>query len=167
MKIIFLDVDGVLNTSNNILKEYKNDNDTTSSRIHLDRDCVNNLKEIVDRTNAQLVLSSSWRKSGFYSTTLKNLEYQLNSNGMILLDCTPILWDATRGTEIKEWLKSKSKIYKIESYVILDDEEDMDDLIDHLVKTTYDDGLTHDLINIACDILNKKETTNDQISYIN
>lgn len=157
MKIIFLDVDGVLNTSNNILKEYKNGNDTTSSRIHLDIDCVNNLKKIVDRTNAQLVLSSSWRKGGFYSATIKNLEYQLNSNGMILLDCTPIMPNATRGTEIKEWLKSKSKIYKIDSYVILDDSEDMDDLINHLVKTTYDDGLTSDLISSTCDILNRRE----------
>ena len=51
-KVIFLDVDGVLN-SDEFLKRH------TQEIISIDY--VKILKEIVDRTNAALVLSSSWK----------------------------------------------------------------------------------------------------------
>lgn len=53
MNIVFLDVDGVLTYSN-----YKN-NETAN----IDIEKVRLLKEICDKSNAKVVISSSWRGS--------------------------------------------------------------------------------------------------------
>lgn len=47
MKIIFLDIDGVLNYEN--------------SKSKVEEEKVKLLKEIVDKTGAEIVLSSDWR----------------------------------------------------------------------------------------------------------
>lgn len=54
MKIIFLDVDGVLNSSTYINKE----------TYHIKQEKVRFLKNIVDHTGANIVLTSTW-KAGF------------------------------------------------------------------------------------------------------
>lgn len=51
MKIIFLDVYGVLVHANYSNKE----------NLHIDEEKVKILKEIVDKTDAKIVLSSTWK----------------------------------------------------------------------------------------------------------
>lgn len=51
-----------------------------------------------------------------------------------IIDTNPSL-SATQGKEIKKWLNDNNE--KINSYIILDDEDDMIDLRNHLVL--YDD----------------------------
>ena len=51
-KVIFLDVDGVLNSSRTLYES-----------ISLEDDLILNLKEIVNKTKAKIILSSSWRLS--------------------------------------------------------------------------------------------------------
>ena len=53
MKVIFLDVDGVLNT--------KYSKSRCGRFIGIDKDKVAQLKRIVDETDAEIVLSSTWR----------------------------------------------------------------------------------------------------------
>ena len=55
MKVIFLDVDGVLN-SQQLFEKCEDD-----QLISVDEDNIKNLKTIVDATGAMIVLSSSWR----------------------------------------------------------------------------------------------------------
>ena len=55
MKIIFLDVDGVLN-SQDLLERCGED-----KLVPIDEENIRCLKEIVDETGAEIVLSSSWR----------------------------------------------------------------------------------------------------------
>ena len=55
MKVIFLDVDGVLN-SQQLFEKCEDD-----QLISVDEDNIKNLKTIVDATGAKIVLSSSWR----------------------------------------------------------------------------------------------------------
>ena len=67
-KIIFLDVDGVLVTKRALLEEYEI---SDSSLIFgpddvfltpIERSCIKNLKEIIDKFNAKICISSTWRE---------------------------------------------------------------------------------------------------------
>lgn len=56
MRVIFLDFDGVLNSA-----VYDRTRDLTKN-TSIDETRLPLLKQIVDRTNAKIVLSTSWRK---------------------------------------------------------------------------------------------------------
>jgi len=66
MKVIFLDIDGVLAI------DYRHDDDYGS---RFDINCVNNLRKIIYATNAKIVCSSSWRKGGSKFPELNGLEF--------------------------------------------------------------------------------------------
>ena len=112
MKIIFLDIDGVLNTSTN--------GDDAFGDIY-NNSFVENLKILVDKTGAKIVCSSSWRH--MVRKIFEGRQYDLE-----IYDITPdfSLYEETRnqpnirGREIAYWLEGK----KIEKYVILDDRND-------------------------------------------
>jgi len=62
MKIIFLDFDGVMDTAyygHIIGKECRPSNDEFGTVF--DPNCVRNLKEIIDKTGAGIVVTSSWK----------------------------------------------------------------------------------------------------------
>ena len=91
MKIIFLDIDGVLNSENHGIEMYKQmkahelDENTYYHTWDLpDEDTLLPLKKIVDATGAKIVLSSSWR-------LLKGRREQLNKIFKISIDRT-IIW---------------------------------------------------------------------------
>lgn len=139
MRVIFLDVDGVLNSlrdrfSTELVSEY-----------HFDF-----LKELVDATDAKIVLSSSWR-IGFnaMSQPEKNLLAKLESWGLEIYDFTPIM-TGSRGDEIREWLA----INPVDSFVILDDESDMEEFREtNLVQTNMNVGLQESDVLKAIKIL--------------
>lgn len=128
MKVIFLDVDGVLN-SDDYFDKIENlniegiENDIDVEKIKL-------LKEAVKQTGAKVVLSSSWR----YTRKAKELRELLLNYG-IYVDATPFL-ENKRGIEIKEWIKSHNDI---EDFIILDDE----------IFDSYDEELMKKLIKIS------------------
>ena len=83
MKVIFLDIDGVLNPLFNIRRQHRLKRRTSSYYITLDKYCLNNLKRIVETTGAKIVVSSSWRIGGYEkSPAIKNLKKQLNEIGL-------------------------------------------------------------------------------------
>ena len=59
MKVIFLDIDGVLN-SDEYIDRAKN---SQGIERHIDIDKVKLLKKAIDETGAKTVLTSSWRNS--------------------------------------------------------------------------------------------------------
>lgn len=128
MKIIFLDVDGVLNSS---LDGY-------SIRLKTDYH-LELVKNIIEATEAKLVLSSSWRIGP--TKARNNLLKRLEEYGLQIMDSTPVLSGASsRGDEIRQWL-NESK-YEIESFVIIDDEDDMEEFIaKNMVQTNTAVGL--------------------------
>lgn len=140
MKIIFLDVDGVLNSQNYLL----NSNNKISNSINPKK--ITLLKKLVDETNSNIVVTSAWRLS-------KNFQI----HALKIQDETELI-RGKRGEEIKLYLQ---KHPNIDNFVILDDEifKDYDDyLLKHLVKTSfYIDGLTKEHIEQAKIILNKKD----------
>lgn len=106
--LIFLDVDGVLNS-------YK-----TGGRYALKRKCLQRLSKIVEETNCQIVLSSTWRKDEY---ALKRLRRVLKYRGITISSVTPDL-GKHRGLEISVWLKENSYDGK---YAIIDDDSDMEE----------------------------------------
>lgn len=111
MKVIFLDIDGVLNF-------YK------SKR--LDARCLYLLKYIIRRTGASLVLSSSWKVSVLYPQCCaaqdnRFVDCLMNHSGLKFTGVTPDISESHREIEIQQWMRTASD--KIESFVIIDDLE--------------------------------------------
>jgi hypothetical protein len=119
MKVIFLDIDGVLNV---IPKSH----DDFGGTFH--EDFVENLRRIIDETGAKIVISSSWRFSGL--EWMQKMWQFRNLPGDVIDVTTAFAdkklnlnyWDVVRGHEIKVWLDAHTDI---ENYVILDDDLDM------------------------------------------
>ena len=166
MKVIFLDIDGVLNC--------KSSKSRCGGFLGIDDTKVKLLKEIIDVTGAKIVLSSSWRYSWRRDEEdCDNLAIYLNKKlarkQLHILDKTKdwVNTDdkeikcADRGGEIKEWLSMHKNI---ESWIVLDDDifDDFESegIIPHLVKTSfYDDlgGLQKDSVDMAIKMLNGED----------
>lgn len=127
MKVIFLDVDGVLNSSQ----------DGNSIRLRTDSH-LELLEHIVRETGAKVVLSSSWRIGP--AKALNNLHKRLEEYGLEIMDSTPDLGSLCRGDEIRQWLKNNGEY--VEKFVILDDEDNMAEFTEtNLVQTDSKIGL--------------------------
>lgn len=145
MKVIFLDIDGVLNSSKTV--------DRNFDYPELDPQNLVVLQKIVNETDAVLVLTSSWKddwinKDGTVSRQQEMIRYQLNRYGLDIYDCTA---DKiyNRGEGIIKWLNA----HEVKSWCVLDDEIFPDyehmQIVEKLVKTSYMDGLTDDCVNEA------------------
>ena len=134
-KIIFLDVDGALNSGDFYI--WLGDHHERKYRGYelLDQKAILCLQDIVLLTGADIVLSSSWRIS---RSCMKRLEEQLLPYDLKIVDRTVSMPHEDRGSEIKEWLNRHPYVT---NFVILDDDDDMGDLGDHLVKTSFRSGL--------------------------
>lgn len=145
MKLIFLDIDGVINSS-----KYIRTLNIVDEIYFWDPEAVARLNVIIEKSKAKLVISSSWR----VGRTLNQLKQLLNNNAGIkgpIIGKTPIL-TGDRGREIDAWLKSCKK--KIHSFIIIDDGSDMEPHMDRLVKTSFCTGLLDQHINLALNMLN-------------
>ena len=77
------------------------------------------------------------------------------SKDIEILGRTPYL-GTKRGVEIQHWL-DENEDKNIESFVILDDDMDMEHLMEYGVFTDTDIGLTHHTYYLAKKILNRGE----------
>jgi hypothetical protein len=156
-KIIFLDVDGVLNWQETWQGPHK---DSCST---LDPDCCDELKRIVKATKATIVLSSTWRLSFPDGRNAIKLKDWLSDRGLTIHSLTPNLWDEygtvmCRGHEIKRWLDGHKTEFPDPQFVILDDDNDMNpDQQEFFVQTSFQNGgLTPELADKAIEILNTR-----------
>ena len=138
-KIVFLDFDGVLNTSKYVCAHDADDH----VAAHIDPKKVSLVNFIVAETEAQVVVSSSWRK--YHS--LKELNNMLKYKGATfdVVGATPVLTDGKRrvprGEEIQAFIDAMPQ--KPKAIAILDDDSDMEHLSKYLIKTIYfGEGLT-------------------------
>ena len=158
MKIIFLDVDGVLNCKDTIdyCGPYKGIED---KKVAL-------LKEMVESTNSKIVLVSSWKEWWYKEPHLKDkqdfmaayLDMKLNKQGLTIIDKTNDYESFDRGDGIIKYLrKLKRSGMCVDKYVILDDEMfDYEErkLTKHLVKTDfYEGGLQEEHVKEAIEKL--------------
>jgi len=153
MKIIFLDIDGVLNSLPFLKKkaeEYKDGVWDSNNLDMIDPLAVNLLNQLVQDTGANIVVSSSWR-IGYTVVYLQNI---LMASGLEhperIIGTTSSQTHKDRGFEISLWLQQVS----VDSFVVLDDDSDMTGVMDNLVQTSLDKGLTQQDIDKARKILN-------------
>lgn len=142
MKIIFLDIDGVLCNA----ESFKRGSCFKAVGWHT---CIESLNTIIAATGAKIVISSTWRMRGleFMRTTLEKWNVQGEVIGL-----TPRLSGimVKRGHEIEAWLSQNGPV---DQFVILDDDCDMCHLKDMLVWTKFERGLTMDDAKRAIEIL--------------
>lgn len=147
-KIIFLDIDGVLNGTE-FLEQKPTTEDWWLSQLNLKSIVALNL--ITRASKAKIVIISTWRIITTFDTLCSTLK-KAGVKGEII-GCTPYMRGHTRNEEIKCWLKSSQQ--KIDSYVIIDDiTDDFDDLSDRAIKTDPNTGLTEANINSILEVLN-------------
>ena len=132
MKLIFLDVDGVLNNTQNI-KKYRLFF-RGKRRLLVDVKPVFYLKKLLEEIeknnmDAKIVISSSWRV-GSIPADWKKLFLHYFNNAEIVKGRTPYLYK-DRGIEILELLEiAKEKGDMIDDYIVLDD--DIKDIINYI-----------------------------------
>ena len=159
-KIIFLDIDGVLNP-----KWWDSDKQSDNYGRLFDAKAVANLAKIVEETDAEIVISSSWKDMGLVE--LQNMWRDRDLPGKIV-DITPdymsdellLKEDSAdmdylyeRGSEIQGWLLLHGD--DVGRYVIIDD---MDDILpeqqSHFVQTDPEFGITNDDVKKVVHLLN-------------
>ena len=178
MKILFLDIDGVLNHDIWFKSpEYKNHPE--SWRVSMfDPACVARVNKILKETNAKLVVSSSWRDMSDLADIFKGIglptEFDVTPySDVIYPDAFPIDDFFSEETDIRYWRGSEIQWYldhnvtEDYTYCILDDDHDMlPEQLDYFVSTSNPYGLTDKLMNKAIDILNNGRTCKANSSQI-
>jgi Swiss Army Knife RNA repair-like protein len=132
MKVLFLDVDGVLNSAEWFQEDRRRDGDYLGLRS-VNPAAVKMINYVLRTTGAMLVLSSTWRLVDDYVQTLKDF-------GLPIVAKTPVLHSSNRGEEIRAWLDTHPGVTH---FAIIDDDADAGDcgLRDHFVRTTFQRGL--------------------------
>ena len=166
IKLIFLDIDGVLNC------------DTTLERcgpyIGIEQEKVKLLKDLVKQTGAFIVLVSTWKYYWYRNPKLKEkqdelanyLDESFRKQGLKISAKTKDVGDPfERALGIKE-LRNRLSLKKNIStsrYIILDDHEfdyKVEGMADRLIKTNEETGLQIEHIKKAVEILNNKQGGN-------
>jgi hypothetical protein len=113
-KVIFLDIDGVLNTDKHLRK---------FGRDYIDQKLISILRAIVLQSKAEIVLSSTWRLDNYAKNLVKQA---LETKDLKFICCTPHIESTTkkrtnRAEEIKKWVEKHPSVKK---YAVLDDRDD-------------------------------------------
>ena len=122
-KVIFLDIDGVLNS--------KQTPNPLELPYVVDKRLMRVFQRLIARTRAKVVLISDWRHdpAGLFAARFHGIRYQ---------DVVPDRPKKSRGSQIRAWLRKNPKVYR---YAVIDDDDDqLDDL--PLFQPSDSTGLT-------------------------
>lgn len=150
LRLIFLDFDGVLNSSRSMLAHRALPHTVIDSGW--DSTAIAIIANMCRAFQAHVVITATMRV-GFDEHDLQVLRHNWC---FPVLGFTPSLSGARiRGDEIKAWMDARNFDPKrIVNYAIVDDDSDMlEDQKPHLVKCTYDDGLTFEHALRIADLL--------------
>lgn len=157
MKIIFLDFDGVITTY--------------QSKWKIDMDKVKIINDICDKTDAKIVVSSSWRigyhgVASVFRLSLKNyftknqyLDHFKDTFDKFINNIVGMTDSGScRGNEIKFYMNEHPEV---DNYVILDDDSDMlDNQLFNFVQTDTYEGITKRDAKFCVDVLNDVKIIN-------
>ena len=123
-KIIFLDVDGVLNRGFDV-----------DPNNEIERKRCLYLAYLVYKTHAKIVVHSSWK---YHKDMLNKLKKELRKYGLHIYDITPTIYgkNSGRANEIKEWMKTHS--FDTTKWVVLDDWDYSNEFGYHMIRTWSD-----------------------------
>lgn len=131
MKILFLDFDGVLNCERYV-------RNSKNFGLIIDPVRMKYLKSIIEATDAEIVLTTSWREhwdteDALCDETGKYINKLFNEFGLKIKDKTPYSGDG-RENDIKIWLESNQGTT---SFAVIDDAFlSADFLRDHFIRTS-------------------------------
>lgn len=131
-RIIFLDIDGVLNSTRTCIATggYPGEELEAKDLTRFDWIAIGLLRRLCESSGIQIVLSSSWR----IIVDIKKLGDAL---GLPIIDKTPVL-ASSRGNEIARWLNEHPEV---EQWAIIDDDSDMlDSQRSRFVRTDGHEG---------------------------
>jgi len=112
MKVLFLDIDGVLN-HDATQERIKGRGGLIDGFVGIDQALLKRFQTWLKDKDIKIVLSSTWR-------TDEGTMAELKDNGIEWIDVTPRL--GLRGEEVEQWLREN----KVDRYAIIDD-------VDHLL----------------------------------
>jgi hypothetical protein len=152
LRLIFLDIDGVLNSSVHL--EFKALSMPDESiflsldpAASINQENLNLLHILVDKTQSQIVISSTWRKDRYFvdphaSEAIKIEKFKdlFAQKGWInapIIGTTPVL-SGFRGQEVATFLDDFSRHHRIDDYLIFDDDSDYIFNPDNLPEYRYD-----------------------------
>jgi len=141
MKVLFLDVDGVLNSHMGLIKR------GGQSLMDVYEEHVNILEWTLERCkdDVKIVVSSTWRLPYIEENDVEGIALELFSDNTFLFNSvigmTPRFNGKKRGAEIHHWALENS--LSSNDFVILDDDSDMVPCMDRLVQVDNTYGLTH------------------------
>lgn len=151
MKVLFLDIDGVL-----VTKRFWNFTGEPHRDMFghvFDPITVRNLERVIAETGAKIVISSTWKFSG--EDIMKDM-WRLRKLPGEMIGVTPNVpsrHGIDRGPEIQAWLDAN----KVDNFAIVDDDADFfDTQLPHFVRTTFDNGLTRKVADRLISILNNE-----------
>lgn len=130
MKVLFLDIDGVVNSKQTLVKQYQRTG--KASVLGIDPHLAFKVGKIILDTDCKVVLSSSWRNHPDGVAEVKARVYPE------LYGTTPNLNDGFRGAEVRAWLDEHPEVTE---YAILDDDSDFYDY-QPLFQTSWEQGIT-------------------------
>jgi hypothetical protein len=137
-KILFLDVDGVLNSDRNIAAYNRWPWPGKDSEEELDPIAIGMIRRVCDLTGAEIIFSSTWREN------VDAVEWGKKWN-------LPIVGATVTGSKhraIKHWLANN---HDVDLYAIIDDDEMYD--TEHQVFTEIHNGMQWNHYNQLLDLL--------------
>ena len=152
MKVIFLDIDGVLNRAATLVR-------VDDRYMGIDPALLRRLAGVVQKTGAVIVLTSTWKKC-WYKNDWEKYKQDAFADHLdaAFLRCGLSVYDKTedglfdRGRGILRWMQDKP----VEAFVILDDapfDYEERGLLPHLIRTQNARGLTPERANAALALL--------------
>lgn len=143
MKILFLDIDGVLNCASSFVN--------AKTRNVLDSGMIKLINHVVAQTDCRIVISSTWR----LLFELEELKQVLRDAGLIarIVGTTPRL--GRRDHEIIAWLESNPDVTHFA--VIDDDTFDLTGVFTSLVSTKFETGMMPEHADMLIEILNRNK----------
>ena len=169
MIVIFLDVDGVLNSSAYMIAN-PGSFDRASWITMLDPIACGRLERVLVATGAQIVLSSTWRKR-FNARQMQGMLRRRGAPSAEVIDVTPngvlvnncqrapnkcvepgVFSDryGVRGHEIQRWLTLHPEVM---NFAIIDDDSDMVHLMQRLVHTSWLTGMLDEHVDGLIEML--------------
>lgn len=153
IKYIFLDIDGVLNSEEWYHFYWENDLKYTEIDYDLDFRAIALVNKLIELTNAEIVLSSSWRftfNNSVERLYRSGLKYKITKK---INGCEFGVNSPKRGDLIQKFLTT----HKCDNYVIIDDDKDMlETQINNFVYIDRFDGFTEANLYDCVKILNNK-----------
>lgn len=160
-KVLFLDIDGVLNCTYPTPSDEHEWVDLDEWRYGFNPQLVARLRYVIANTGCKIVVSSSWR----YHTNYAPYQPERNwrdvlaeklgkTSDELYAGSTPTDFKGgRRGIEINKWLEE----HPVDSFCVVDDETvDITPFVDkrRVVKTDMKDGLTRQAANRIIEVLN-------------